>query len=50
MSPSGMDGMGTTIDAPAMLERGISGGVMSEHLDVKAGPRLKVSAGKSLDF
>ena len=46
-----MDGMRAPVDASAMRERGISGGIVAEHLDAKPGPRLKVgTAGQHLDL
>ena len=46
-----MDGMRAAVDASAMLESGISGGIVAEHLDAKPGPRLKVgTAGQHLDL
>jgi len=46
-----MDGMRAAVDASAMLERGISGGIVSEHLNAQRGPRLKVgTAGQHLDL
>ncbi len=46
-----MDGMRAAVDASAMRERGISGGIVPEHLDAKPGPRLKVgTAGQHLDL
>src|SRR6266568_5926726 len=46
-----MDGMRAAVDASAMLESGISGGIVPEHLDAKLGPRLKVgTASQHLDL
>ncbi len=46
-----MDGMRAAVDASAMRERGISGGIVPEYLDAKPGPRLKVgTAGQHLDL
>ena len=46
-----MDGMRAAVDASAMRERGISGGIVAEHLDAKPGPRLKAgTAGQHLDL
>src|SRR5260370_38765080 len=51
MLPSGMEGMRAAVDAPAMLEGGISGGIVAEHLNTKPGPRLKEgTAGQHLDL
>src|SRR2546421_6346105 len=46
-----MNGMRAAVDASAMRERGISGGIVAEHLDAKPAPRLKVgTAGQHLDL
>jgi hypothetical protein len=46
-----MDGMRAAVDASAMRECGISGGIVAEHLDVKPAPRLKGgTAGEHLDL
>ena len=46
-----MDGMRAAVDTSAMRERGISGGIVAEHLDAKPGPRLKGgTAGEHLDL
>jgi hypothetical protein len=46
-----MDGMRTVVDALAMRERGISGGIMAEHLDAKPGSSLKGgTAGEHLNL
>src|SRR5258708_4613043 len=46
-----MDGMHTAVDASAMLESRISGGIMAEHLDAQPGPCFKVgTAGQQLDL
>ena len=46
-----MDGMRAAVDAAAMLERGISGGIVAEYLNAQPGPRLKVgTAGQHLDL
>ena len=46
-----MHGMRAAVDASAMLESGISGGIVPEHLDTQRGPRLKVgTAGQRLDL
>ena len=51
MPPSGMDGMRAAVDASAMLESGIPGGIVAEYLDAQRGPRLKVgTAGQHLDL
>src|SRR5207249_12193936 len=44
-----MDGMRAALDAWAMRERRISGGIVAEHLEAQPGPRLKVGpAGQHL--
>ena len=46
-----MDGMRAAIDASAMRERGISGGIVAQYLDAQLGPHLTVStAGQHLDL
>ena len=48
---SSMDEMRAAVDALAMLERGIFGGIVPEHLNTKLSSRLKVgTAGQHLDF
>ena len=43
--------MRATVDASAMFERGISGGIVAEHLDAQPASRLKVgTAGQHLDL
>jgi len=46
-----MDGMHAAIDASTMLERRISGGIVTEHLNAQPAPRLKAgTAGEHLDL
>ena len=46
-----MDGVHTTVDASAMLECRIPGGIMAEHLNAQPGPCLKVgTAGEHFDL
>src|SRR5258708_13873796 len=46
-----MDSMRAAVDAAAMLECGISGGIVAENLDAQRGPCLKEgTAGQHLDL
>ena len=43
--------MRAAVDTSAMLESGIPGGIVAEHLNAKPGPRLKAgTAGQHLDL